>query len=96
MAAIIDTVRRLVATPPESQWPIIAVGVVGTVAAVRLAHLALDRRTGQDVPSARATLLPKISKEEASALPYPPDALPGGRYVDSPVGDGQAHGKRQD
>jgi hypothetical protein len=32
-----------------------------------------------------ATLLPNLSQAEKDTLPYPPDALPGGRDVDSPV-----------
>ena len=86
MAALVHTIRRIVTPPQDSQWPVIAATVVGTITALRLAHIALDHRTEQTVPSARATLLPRISKEEAAALDYPPDALPGGRYVDSPYG----------
>lgn len=37
-------------------------------------------------PSPRLTLLPQLSEDEVSRLPYPPDALPGGRDVDSPYG----------
>lgn len=86
MAALADTIRRIITPPQGSQWPVIAATVVGTITALRLAHIALDHRTEQTAPSARATLLTKISAEEASALDYPPDALPGGRYVDSPYG----------
>lgn len=86
MAALVDTIRHIVTPSQDSQWPVIAATVVGTITALRLAHIALDHRTEQTVPSARATLLPRISKEEAAALDYPPDALPGGRYVDSPYG----------
>ncbi|ETN38436.1 uncharacterized protein HMPREF1541_06471 [Cyphellophora europaea CBS 101466] len=38
------------------------------------------------VPSPLTTLLPKLSAEERSKLPYPPDSLPGARDVDSPYG----------
>lgn len=86
MTALVDTIRRIMTPPQDSQWPIITATVVGTITALRFAHIALDHRTEQTVPSARATLLPRISKEEAAALDYPPDALPGGRYVDSPYG----------
>ena len=86
MAALVDTLCRIITPPEDSTWPIVAATVVGTVTALRLAHLALDHQTTQVVPSARATLLTKISAEEAAALAYPPDALPGGRYVDSPYG----------
>src|SRR4051794_13703647 len=38
------------------------------------------------IPSPRTTLLPKISASEAKSLPYPPDVLPGSRWVESPYG----------
>lgn len=38
------------------------------------------------IPSPRATQLPQLSKEETSSLPYPPDALPGTRDVETPYG----------
>ncbi|KAJ4340386.1 hypothetical protein N0V95_007526 [Ascochyta clinopodiicola] len=36
--------------------------------------------------SPREIVLPKLSTKEIEALPYPPDALPGARDVDSPYG----------
>lgn len=36
--------------------------------------------------SPRTTLLPKLSSDEAAALPYPPDVLPGARDVETPYG----------
>ena len=44
---------------------------------------------GQDdqiVPSPIKSLLPNLSPEEAASLPYPPDAYPGTRDVESPYG----------
>ncbi|EXJ96097.1 hypothetical protein A1O1_01223 [Capronia coronata CBS 617.96] len=38
------------------------------------------------IPSPRTTRLPKLSEEEKSQLPYPPDVLPGARDVDTPYG----------
>ena len=40
----------------------------------------------QVLPSPIKSLLPKISSEEAASLPYPPDAYPGIRDVESPYG----------
>ncbi|KAK5084073.1 hypothetical protein LTR70_008053 [Exophiala xenobiotica] len=37
-------------------------------------------------PSPRKTLLPNLTEAERLNLPYPPDALPGARDVDSPYG----------
>jgi len=38
------------------------------------------------VESPGSTLIPKLSAEEASNLPYPPDVLPGARDVTTPYG----------
>ncbi|KAI1335992.1 alpha/beta-hydrolase [Xylariaceae sp. FL0016] len=38
------------------------------------------------IPSPRKTLLPQLSAYEIRALPYPPDALPGARDVETPYG----------
>lgn len=38
------------------------------------------------IRSPRETQLSKLSREEIDALPYPPDALPGGRDVETPYG----------
>ena len=40
----------------------------------------------QNIPSPRTTLLPRLSNAEAQNLPYPPDALPGARDVETPYG----------
>ncbi len=37
------------------------------------------------IKSPSATLIPNLTQAEIDALPYPPDALPGARNVDSPV-----------
>ena len=56
-----------------------------------VATVALSRSSSQlgakekIIKSPAATLLPKLTPAETEALPYPPDALPGGRDVDSPV-----------
>ena len=39
-----------------------------------------------NVPSPIKTLLPKLSEDETSDLPYPPDAYPNARDVESPYG----------
>lgn len=43
-------------------------------------------RDEQVVPSPMKSLMPKLSPEDASTLPYPPDAYPGIRDVESPFG----------
>ncbi|KAF2501356.1 alpha/beta-hydrolase [Lophium mytilinum] len=43
-------------------------------------------RSKNAILSPRETLFPKLSEEEIAAVPYPPDAIPGGRDVDTPYG----------
>lgn len=38
------------------------------------------------IPSPKETVLPDLSPEEVKNLPYPPDALPGARDVETPYG----------
>ncbi|KAI9682130.1 MAG: hypothetical protein M1817_000184 [Caeruleum heppii] len=38
------------------------------------------------IPSPRTTLLPRLSPAASTALPYPPDVIPGARDVNSPYG----------
>ena len=45
----------------------------------------------KSIPSPRRTLLPHLSNQEASRLPYPPDLLPGARDVDTPYGSLRAY-----
>ena len=61
------------------------------LAAVALATLSLHLRLTRQplrrtIPSPRDTLLPKLSSKQATALPYPPDLLPGARDVATPYG----------
>lgn len=60
----------------------VAIFATGFVARGLLSRPASKRIIG----SPRKTLLLNLSPEEASRLPYPPDALPGARDVDSPYG----------
>jgi hypothetical protein len=43
------------------------------------------RAAVQIVPSPRETLLPRLTAAQRLAVAYPPDILPGGRDVESPV-----------
>ena len=54
-----------------------------------IAYLVLSHRTftrPKIITSPRETLLPVLSPEQASLLPYPPNALPGPRDVESSYG----------
>lgn len=86
MDTVLDTVHRLVSSTSDSKWHVVAGTALATAALLRLSHLALDHTTEQIINGPRDTLLPKLGQKEVDALDYPPDALPGGRYVDSPYG----------
>jgi hypothetical protein len=50
-------------------------------------HYMFEPRSGPNVTeSPLKTLLPKLSDQEKTLLPYPEDALPGARDVSSPYG----------
>ncbi|KAI9874324.1 MAG: hypothetical protein M1830_009881, partial [Pleopsidium flavum] len=44
------------------------------------------KASGTRIPSPRDTLLPFLSRSQASALSYPPNILPGARDVSTPYG----------
>jgi len=58
---------------------------LATVAAMTLSRFAFRQKKFKIIKSPAVTLLPNLSQAEKDALPYPPDAYPGGRDVDSPV-----------
>ncbi|KAF2681273.1 alpha/beta-hydrolase [Lentithecium fluviatile CBS 122367] len=67
--------------------------IAGAASFSTLAILRTWRRSqalGSEKPAAtpppQATVLPQLSAEAVQQLPYPPDALPGARDVDSPCG----------
>ncbi|ROW13717.1 hypothetical protein VPNG_04591 [Cytospora leucostoma] len=69
--------------------PLLGTAVICLSAAVvlwPLWHKSFSSKPPTVTPSPRETLLPYISKSEISALPYPPDALPGSRDVPTPYG----------
>jgi hypothetical protein len=65
--------------------PVIIATVFTTIAAISVTRLVFQEKKVKIIKGPTATLLPKLSRAEKDALPYPPDALPGGRDVDSPV-----------
>ena len=65
--------------------------LIGLEVAISIGFRLYKIKTGveQDtkvIPSPLKTLLPRLSEEEAGNLPYPPDAFPGARDVQSPYG----------
>ena len=65
--------------------------ILGLELAISIGRRLYRIKTGiaQDIdviPSPVKTLLPRLSAEEAANLPYPPDAYPGARDVESPYG----------
>jgi hypothetical protein len=59
---------------------------VATLTLIALARLTLRTAQPKGIPSPRVSQLPNLSEAEQADLPYPPDAFPGARDVDSPVG----------
>lgn len=78
--------------------PFACIRPIQTLAADLLAHremigycnfsnITFRRKTSpKTIKSPTTTLLPHLSERERDELTYPPDALPGGRNVDTPVG----------
>ncbi|ETI27015.1 hypothetical protein G647_10114 [Cladophialophora carrionii CBS 160.54] len=71
--------------PISIHWPILVTGSALFSIGV-LAGGLWNKKRASTIRSPRTTLLPKLSKEEISDLPYPPDVLPGARDVDTPYG----------
>lgn len=72
--------------PNGLEWRLVLAGAgLFTAGALARGFFSTPRK-GQVVRSPRATLLPTLSTDELSQLPYPPDVLPGARDVDSPYG----------
>lgn len=49
------------------------------------------RQIEQCILSPRLSVLPTLKADEIASLPYPPDAFPGSRDVDSPYGSLRVH-----
>jgi hypothetical protein len=64
---------------------IIGASVITTFAVLSVSRIAFQGKQRKIIRSPRETLLPNLTEAEIAALPYPPDVLPGGRDVDSPV-----------
>lgn len=56
-----------------------------TIALLTIARIALYSPPQKVIPSPRSTLFSRLKDSEKAKLPYPPDAFPGTRDVDSPV-----------
>jgi hypothetical protein len=84
MSGVIDSVSRIFPTTTNSRL-LVSVTALTTLALVAVTRLAFKGEKVKIIKSPAATLLPRLSSAEKEALPYPPDALPGGRDVHSPV-----------
>ncbi|KAK3354891.1 alpha/beta-hydrolase [Neurospora tetraspora] len=73
---------------PQVTTSCLVLGAVGVSLGLSVRMLMSQNSTKKQIiiPSPRATQLPQLSKEEISSLPYPPDALPGARDVETPYG----------
>lgn len=83
-----DYIYRVFNQPSKGEGDvtfIVGASVITTFAVLSITRLALQGKQEKIYRSPRETLLPKLTEAEIVALPYPPDVLPGGRDVDSPV-----------
>jgi hypothetical protein len=85
MSLIIDTLHRVITLRDDNQWRIIGASVLASLTILKISQLALKRTEEKLIPGPGTTLIPRISEDDKEALPYPPDAVPGGRSVKSPV-----------
>jgi hypothetical protein len=72
--------------PPRVYW-LAGVATLGTLILLRSIRTATTPSNPHVIPSPQDTLLPHLTAEEASRLPYPPDPLPGRRDVPSALGE---------
>lgn len=72
--------------PYGLRWKAILTGSALFTAGLIVRGLFVSPKVAGVIPSPRKTLLPKLSKEELSKIPYPLDALPGARDVETPFG----------
>lgn len=75
--------------PSQSQLQLIAAGAAAFVAGFTLRSFFGQPNRGAVIPSPRKNLLPKLSIKEVEDLPYPPDAYPGARSLETPFGTQQ-------
>lgn len=72
---------------PSVEWRLVVAGTclfaLGALTSSLFSHPAKKKSI---LASPRATLLPRLSDDEKSKLPYPPDVLPGARDVETPYG----------
>ena len=71
---------------PQSALSVTVASLVIAVALCLLTRYSKRLDAPKAIPSPRTTLLPRQTSEQSSALPYPPDLLPGSRDVDTPYG----------
>lgn len=66
---------------------ILSAALIFLPAALILRHHLFPTKTGRIIKSPKQTVLSTLPPAELSSLPYPPDALPGGRDVPTPYGN---------
>ncbi|RFU24109.1 hypothetical protein B7463_g12230, partial [Scytalidium lignicola] len=71
---------------PQNVGLIVSTTVATTFAVAAVLKWTLYAPLPKRIPSPRETLLPRLSKSEKDALPYPPDLFPGARDVENVFG----------
>lgn len=88
MSSLSDTIVTRFKSPTSHVTLYLLAGAVslGTYNYFNSRRETLHSNNTRAVPSPRETVLPRLSRNEIDVLPYPPDALPGARDVESPYG----------
>ncbi|KAF2747482.1 alpha/beta-hydrolase [Sporormia fimetaria CBS 119925] len=88
MSAFSDAIAsRLFQSPSRLTFCLfLGAASLGTFTVLKSLKSTFQTENALVIPSPRETLLPHLSREEQDDLPYPPNALPGARDVDSPYG----------
>lgn len=80
---------RLLQYHPSRTWLFglpFAAGALSLALWLRASRSTLGAQSPSIIPSPLASTVLPLSEHEAQRLPYPPDALPGARDVDTPYG----------
>lgn len=87
MVSILDSVSGIFRQHHATMSPTILVGVtvLTTLAVITASRRIFREEKVKIIKGPVTTLLPKLTEAEKALLPYPPDALPGARDVESPV-----------
>jgi hypothetical protein len=85
MSQILDSFTQIFKAEQNSTAVLVGASAVSTFAIVSLTRIFFQGTQQKIIPGPGTTLLPNLICEDVDKLGYPPNALPGGRNVASPV-----------